>query len=311
MFEKIKPFLIKNYRKVEKVMKFFLILTFIFLTADSFLFHSLASFIKEFISLIILLIFIFLSYNHTKIKIKKREKILQRYLILDIIIIILSIYLIILYSVFFIFYPNNYTKMNSNYIEIYNQTNNLNSLEEILKNDLIAYTSYNKNTYEQPINAIIISDKNIAELMQKMGWEKVETFSQDKITFLDFIAGIIKNNLPMTDSYFLNTPQNLAFQKNSRLYKRDHVRYWIFPNLQTKENIILASFTEDTEFALKNHHGFWIPSHGIEPDTDKIRDKFKEEILKQFPDTTIKIFNIGEKNKKNYFTDGKIIIMKI
>jgi hypothetical protein len=306
MFKKIIKFLFSNFNRIEKIMKILFFLVFIILTIDSFLYHSLYSFIKEFISLLILFIFIIFSYKNITKKIKKRKKIIQRYLLLDIITISISAYMILIYSTFFVFYPNFF--YNENYTKTENK-NLIKGLDEITKNDLNAFTSYNKNTYKQPINIIIITEKNIEDIMKKMNWEKVATFSKNDITFLDYISGFIENNLPMTDSYFLNTVQNLAYQKNSKLYRREHVSFWNFKT-ENNKNIYISSITEDIEFAFKNHHGLLVPSHKIDPNTDKIRDKFKTEIQNNFSEVKIENFkqNINQ-NQKSYYTNGEIILV--
>jgi len=227
---------------------------------------------------------------------------------IEISIMIGLIYFLIFYAQFFLFY-----KYRQRRVKIKENLKEVSSLEDLKAIPLIISSSLNKITYAQPINVILITEKNIDKMMQDNGWRPCLTYSKHSIRLVTLLKNIIFNTPPMTDAYFMKNHQHYAFQKNAKLRKRDHIRIWRMGITKNGKTMYAAAISKDTNFSIKLHNNFYSPSHSIDPNVDEIRDEFAKEIIATQKNVKVRKIKLGEKVKrrkmKHYFTNGKVVIL--
>ena len=120
----------------------------------------------------------------------------------------------------------------------------------------------------------------------------------------------MQNSPPVSDFYHYNFTQNYQYQDWWNI-KREHIRFWEIWKLNNWNNIYIWSVSRDKwiSFMINN----WIPviGHWIDKNIDKSRDLIKNLIINNFKNTKIKMLDFESFYKKNYFTDGDVVILEI
>jgi len=258
-----------------------------------------------------------LFYTH----LKKDKKMIFRKISKHIIlysIYLLIIYTLILYIIFFHFtyQPIETYSTSENLIKINNlsQIQNLSSLQTYLGTD-----KEDQSKSYQPINVIIITNKNITKIFDSMGWILDVTFKDNNITISKYYHLYKNNTLPVVNLYLNNKTQDYSFQgKSNTISQRDHIRLWRFGYLNNSK-VYLASVSSDDGFKLSYYSDFIVPIHKFNPDIDKSRD-----LLLNLINQTNRIIGYEYLNWSNsitnhdyyhhdlyYYTDGKVLLCKI
>lgn len=172
----------------------------------------------------------------------------------------------------------------------------------------------------QPINVILITDKNLSVIMNKK-WVKNEIFQKNNISFENYIELLKNETLPVSDLYFKNIPQDSAYQYGTNSFlKREHIRFWHFVNkMNQNQNIYLGSISEDTGFDFRFYNHFLTPVHEINKNLDKSRDFFYNYLLNQtnlnasctYIKTNCGIKKSKELDEQGYYTDGRILLCNL
>jgi hypothetical protein len=109
--------------------------------------------------------------------------------------ILIIFYVILIYFVFFS--DKNYK---NDYFDFDNDIYNLKSVSNI---DLNTYFSSSKSKIVQPINIIIITKKDISEIMNDLNWEENKIILKDDITLKEYIKMYKNKTLPITNLEFM------------------------------------------------------------------------------------------------------------
>lgn len=285
-------------------------------------FPSISSLVLKYIFLIILgvvylgiLIYYIKKYIFTKkytqfFKIEKRR--ILKYCtkhILFIIFLILSFYSFILYLIFF-----KFVDYSGNLIKTLDFNYNISHISEMKNFDFETYFSDNPNSSIQPINTIVITDKDLSDILQKMWWVQNQIFVSNAINFRDYIHLYKTKELPVSNMFFSGFVQNSAFQIPSQSnLKRIHLRIWNFWVYNAKK-IYFISISKDKKIDFEFYNYFITPIHEIEPDVDKQRNLLLNEFQRHYPIkyTSEKWNMIKNVNYKyNYITDGGINIIEL
>lgn len=211
---------------------------------------------------------------------------------------LLALYYFYLYPYFADFYDNNKVIPN---------------LENWIKeNDRKVYSDRIIKTNSNPINIVIVTQKNIDDIFEKIWWKANLSFSSWKIGFKKFINLLMQNSPPISDFYHYNFTQNHQYQDLEWWnIKREHIRFWEIWKLENWNKIYIWTVSRDKwiSFMINN----WIPiiGHWIDKNIDKSRDLIKDLIINNFKNTKVKILDFESFWKKNYFTDGDVVILEV
>ncbi|MGF1688175.1 LssY C-terminal domain-containing protein [Photobacterium japonica] len=163
----------------------------------------------------------------------------------------------------------------------------------------------------QPINVVYIGSHPDA-LMKKLGWIENKTFSNDQLTLRQYIGLITQTTPPVSDLYWNQQPQWLAYQVKGGLLKRRHIRWWYAgQEAGTQQAIWLAAISYDDNVKLAHYKGLITLLHAIDPDTDVERDTLMHNAQQQgwhteyAPLGDIEAFS----KSRHYFTDGRVAII--
>lgn len=290
-----------------------------------FYYQVLLSLIFKYIFLILFsLISLFFIYYYLKKKkylnlIKKNIK-SQKYFIIKYSIKYFTFISIILSILFILFLSILFFNQNISAI-INNNNNNFDNLNitPLFYNNCSNLNVYYKDNVEnsiQRINVILYTKNNISSFMNN-SWIRNKIFQKNNITIKQYYHLFFEKNLPISNIYFLNKSQDIAFQEKTNSYiSREHIRFWYFnSDLSSYNNLILGSISKDNGLTIMLYNNFITPVHQINPNIDFSRDLFKKYLLnsKKFKcdyiNTKCSInkieFNLEE---INYYTDAKILV---
>lgn len=216
----------------------------------------------------------------------------------------LSFFSILAYYYFFL-YPVD-AKFYDNKNIIYDIKSYLNDFDKKIYSDKVIQTNSN------PINIIIVSDKNINEIMFWIWWKENLSFSSWKINFSKFVKLLLDKEPPISDYYHNWFNQNHQFQdfSNSNL-KRNHVRFWEIWKNEFWDNVYIWSVSKDKNFTIMINNWLPIVWHSIYENIDFTRNMFKDILMEKFPESKIEFINFQKIYEKNYFTDWQIFVFYI
>jgi len=165
----------------------------------------------------------------------------------------------------------------------------------------------------QAINVMYIGDSP-KPLMSQLGWIKNKTFSRDELKFGDYIDLIKANTPPVSDLFWNNRPQHLAFQQPGNLMQRSHIRWWnngIDP--QTHQTVWLGAISYDNGLALIPYSGILTVLHSVDPNVDDERDKLVAQIESVMPNKILQLVDLNMPvsldEQHDYHTDGKVLVI--
>lgn len=261
----------------------------------------------SFITILIFLILVLLSYHH----IIKKSQYNFYVKLLKSVFLLFFIYLFSITLFFFVYYPNH-TLESRHFSE--NTFSNIN--EAILfYNETNIYGDNYLKTYEQPINIILVSDKNISLIFDEINWSKSRTFSRDNITLIEFLDSFTnKDKLPISDFFYKNKIQDLAFQeKSNSLINRHHLRLYLIGKIENK-SIYFGSISEDDDLRFTIMQFLPVLVHDINYNIDESREYFKNllinsSLLSHYEYIQLNNFTFNQSTQKEYQSDGRAIVL--
>ena len=137
-------------------------------------------------------------------------------------------------------------------------TNQATTMENVSlqKLDYSVYPGLSPVYKAQPIN-IILHGAHPSALMTELGWVENKTFSRDKLDLSQYLELIADQQPPISDLYWNQQPQLLAYQIEGDLINRRHIRWWFAgKSLQTNQDIWLASISYDDRLKLAHYKWF-------------------------------------------------------
>lgn len=261
-----------------------------------------------FVNLLLFIIFVYFSFLfhlNTK-KYFKNKNILKIFLhFLKYFFYFFASFIFVLIYYYFFLYPKDAVFYDEKRI-IYDFEKYIYEMDKKIYSDKIIKTNSN------PINLVIITENNLDEIMEKIAWKKNLSFSSGEITISKFFELFNKKEPPISDYYHNWYNQNFQYQDFSKSSaKRNHIRFWLIWQTISWEKIYISSVSEDKNYSLMINN--WLPIiwHSIEKDIDRTRDYFLSVLSKNIEKMEVDEFFFKQIKQKNYFTDGKIIVIKI
>ena len=259
------------------------------------------------------------KYNYIKLildNLKDDKKYLINFIVKKFSLV--SVIIITIFSLFLIFIFFTENSMHNISSDDNFKKNDISLNQAFLNNcsSLKTYYIDNKSKVIQPINIIVYSNKSIAYILDK-SWIKNKIFGRDEISFKEFLKLFFAKNPPVSNLYFKNQQQDLAFQEKSDSYiSREHIRFWNFGSMKSGyDNAYVASISKDIGVTFRLYNKFITPVHEIDQNIDSSRDLFKNFLEQNnkfdcnyiYTNCPIKRF-IEDADEQNYFTDGKILV---
>tara|TARA_Y100001960_G_scaffold295687_1_gene340558 strand:+ start:878 stop:2173 length:1296 start_codon:yes stop_codon:yes gene_type:complete len=165
----------------------------------------------------------------------------------------------------------------------------------------------------QAVN-IIYFGENPRKLMNDMGWVENKTFSRHDLELVDYLNLIKQNTPPVSDLFWNDRPQEMAFQLPGSLLKRSHIRWWKAgrdPN--TQQTFWVAALSYDNGLQLTPYSGIVTVLHSIDPDVDEERDRFANQLLSAGGEQFAKLDRLTDPivldEEHDYFSDGQVLIV--
>ncbi|ELA6640698.1 LssY C-terminal domain-containing protein, partial [Vibrio alginolyticus] len=124
-----------------------------------------------------------------------------------------------------------------------------------------------------------------------------------------------KNTPPVSDLFWNNVPQELAFQLPGSLLKRSHIRWWQAGiDMETNKKIWVGALSYDNGLSLTPYSGIVTILHRVNPDVDKERDKLAQQLRAAVPSKKVALINYSKPvaldENHDYFTDGRVLVIQ-
>lgn len=151
-------------------------------------------------------------------------------------------------------------------------------------------------------------------LMEQLGWIQNKTFSRDDLEFSDYVKLLRNDTPPVSDLYWNNIPQEMAFQLPGNLMKRSHIRWWQAGiDAETKQKIWIGAISYDDGLQLTPYSGILTVLHSVDPNVDQERDKLAAQVMTHLPQTTVQLTPLKSPvtldEEHDYFTDGRVLVI--
>ncbi|MCX2758594.1 LssY C-terminal domain-containing protein [Vibrio sp. Sgm 22] len=165
----------------------------------------------------------------------------------------------------------------------------------------------------QAINVVYVGESP-RKLMNQLGWIENQTFSRNEIEWTHYLELLKDKTPPVSDLYWRNQPQDMAFQLPGNLMKRSHIRWWN-AGLDSNSNQPkwLGAISYDDGLKVTSYSGIVTILHKIDPNVDEERDRLALQIKSAYP--SIELVNLPLANAEamndqhDYYTDGKILVI--
>ncbi len=197
----------------------------------------------------------------------------------------------------------------------FQKTTNIETKSYIKTEDIIFKAYPGKSSFfdAQAINVLYIGSTP-KTLMHKLGWLENKSFSYHDLELKDYIDLLIANTPPVSDLFWNQRPQELAFQLPGTLLSRSHIRWWqagIDP--ESKQAIWLGAISYDNGLTITPYSGILTVLHSIDPDVDAQRDQLANQIQNQLSNKAIGFMDTSEPisvdDHHDYRTDGRVLVI--
>ncbi|MFM2628206.1 LssY C-terminal domain-containing protein [Vibrio chagasii] len=165
----------------------------------------------------------------------------------------------------------------------------------------------------QAINVVYVGESP-RELMNQLGWIENQTFSRNDIEWSNYLTLLKDKTPPVSDLYWRNQPQDMAFQLPGNLMKRSHIRWWNAGlDRNSNQTKWLGAISYDDGLKVTPYSGIVTILHKIDPNVDEERDRLAQQIKSTYP--SIELVNLPLANAEvmndqhDYYTDGKILVI--
>lgn len=200
--------------------------------------------------------------------------------------------------------------------ELYQEKAKIVAATEVLPDDLQLKVYPGKSAVfdAQAVNVIYLGDSP-KPLMQQLGWIENKTFSMHELEIADYLQLLKKKTPPVSDLFWNNMPQEIAFQLPGSLLKRSHIRWWQAGiDANTSQKIWIGALSYDDGLSLTPYSGIVTVLHRVNPNVDDERDKLARQVKATAPSKLVALRSYGMPvildNKHDYFTDGRVLVIE-
>ncbi|WP_117234835.1 LssY C-terminal domain-containing protein [Vibrio maerlii] len=187
-------------------------------------------------------------------------------------------------------------------------------IETISPSSLKAYPGRSLVFDAQAMN-IVFKGESPKVIMEQLGWIENQTFSRNDIQWTDYLQLLKDATPPVSDLYWQDRPQEMAFQLPGNLTHRSHIRWWqAGVDEVTGLKVWVGALSYDNGLTLTPYSGIVTVLHSIDPDVDKERDRLAEQLVQFIPNiiTELKALKspVEEGDEEHdYFTDGQVLVI--
>ncbi|NRB66439.1 MAG: LssY C-terminal domain-containing protein [Vibrio sp.] len=166
----------------------------------------------------------------------------------------------------------------------------------------------------QAINVLYFGESP-RQLMSQLGWIENHTFSRHEIDPSVYLDLMNNQTPPVSDLFWNQTPQDMAFQLPGDWVQRSHIRWWkggVDP--QSNQTFWLGAISYDDGLTLTAYSGIVTVLHSVDPNVDEERDKLAQQVKLIRPQRTIAFEPLSVPtaldDQHDYFTDGQVLVIK-
>jgi len=163
------------------------------------------------------------------------------------------------------------------------------------------------------VNVMFIGESPKA-MMKELGWIENQTFSRDEIEWKDYLVLLKRNTPPVSDLFWQQRPQDMAFQLPGNLIQRSHIRWWKADSLDKSGSPIwMGAISYDNGLKITPYSGIITVLHSINPNVDKERDKLASMITSHLLHLEANIQPLTQAvaidEAHDYYTDGSVLVV--
>ncbi|GAK82714.1 Mll0121 protein [Vibrio ponticus] len=190
-------------------------------------------------------------------------------------------------------------------------------LTEITQPSELAYKVYPglSNVFDAQAMNIMFIGENPRDLMLELGWIENLTFSRNDIELKDYIQLLKDNTPPVSDLFWNNQPQEMAFQLPGDLLRRSHIRWWQAGiDAKSQQKMWVGALSYDDGLQLTPYSGIVTVLHSVDPNVDLERDKLAKQVSEQASNRQIELAALAAPtvldDDHEYYTDGRILVIR-
>ncbi len=166
----------------------------------------------------------------------------------------------------------------------------------------------------QAMNVLYIGD-NPRNLMEALGWIENQTFSRHEIDLKDYLLLLKQKTPPVSDLFWNNQPQQMAFQLPGDLMKRSHIRWWQAGlDSESQQAIWLGAISYDDGLTLTPYSGIVTVLHRVDPNVDSERDRFASQVQQESSSYQVELLAMQSPivldNNHDYYSDGQVLVIR-
>ncbi|KXF83356.1 LssY C-terminal domain-containing protein [Enterovibrio coralii] len=165
----------------------------------------------------------------------------------------------------------------------------------------------------QGINVLYVGESPKA-MMERLGWVENKTFSRSDIDPSVYIDLLKAQTPPVSDLFWNERPQDLAFQLPGDLLKRSHIRWWkAGVDEATNQPTWVGAVSYDDGLKLTMYSGILTVLHSIDPNIDAERDKLAAQLNTEIPSMATNYFQamtpLVVDEAHDYYSDGRVLVV--
>ncbi|MGF1909833.1 LssY C-terminal domain-containing protein [Vibrio kasasachensis] len=166
----------------------------------------------------------------------------------------------------------------------------------------------------QAMNVLFIGDTP-RSLMLDLGWIENKTFSRNEIEWKDYIQLLKDNTPPVSDLFWNNQPQKMAFQLPGDLLRRSHIRWWqAGVDVDSQQTMWVGALSYDDGLQLTPYSGIVTVLHSVDPNVDHERDKLAKQVSDKLVNHRVELTALTKPivldEEHEYYTDGRILVIR-
>lgn len=165
----------------------------------------------------------------------------------------------------------------------------------------------------QAMNVMYVGDTPLT-MMKNLGWIENQTFSRNEIELKDYLNLLKDKTPPVSDLFWQERPQDMAFQLPGSLMKRSHIRWWKSSlTHESGQPVWMGAISYDNGLKITPYSGIITVLHSINPDVDEERDRLAKNIEQTFPELSVTMepltLPVALDSAHDYYSDGRVLVI--
>ncbi|EOD80027.1 hypothetical protein D515_01163 [Grimontia indica] len=165
----------------------------------------------------------------------------------------------------------------------------------------------------QGVNVLYVGESP-RTMMNELGWLENQTFSRNDIDWADYVDLLKGQTPPVSDLFWNERPQDMAFQLPGDLLKRSHIRWWQAGiDKDLNQPLWVGAISYDDGLKLTMYSGIITVLHSIDPNIDAERDELANMINTQLPQLSTEYYQaltpLAVDDQHDYYSDGRVLVV--